>query len=121
MSCLQNTADLRPAQYNISLWRNDSWMQTFAIKANDIPVDLTGSTILIQIRKKANASTIDLSLTNGDGISIIGDDMNMIVVSKKVEILAGNYVYDINVTFPSGEVKTYVWGNFLVQEDVSKA
>lgn len=121
MSCSSSTADFRPAQYNIQLWRNDSWVQTFAITAENVAVDLTGSTITIQVRKTANASVVDLSLsTGGNGITISGVGNNQIVLNKVVNIAAGNYLYDMNVTFPSGVVKTYVWGTFLVQEDITK-
>ena len=121
MSCSSSTADFRPAQYNIQLWRNDSWVQTFAITAENVPVNLTGSTITIQVRKTANATAVDLSLsTGGLGITIAGASNNQIVLNKVVNIAAGNYLYDMNVTFPSGVVKTYVWGTFLVQEDITK-
>jgi hypothetical protein len=121
MSCSSSTADFRPAQYNIQLWRNDSWVQTFAITADNVAVNLTGSTITIQVRKTANATAIDLSLsTGGNGITISGVGNNQIVLNKVVNIAAGNYLYDMNVTFPSGVVKTYVWGTFLVQEDITK-
>jgi hypothetical protein len=120
MSCSTTTADFRPAQYNIQVWRNDSWVQTFAITADNVAVNLTGSTITIQVRKTANASTIDLTLSTGDGITISGASNNQIVLNKVVNISAGNYLYDMNVTFPSGVVKTYVWGSFLVQEDITK-
>lgn len=120
MSCSSTTADFRPAQYNIQLWRNDSWVQTFSITADNVAVNLTGSTITIQVRKTAFATTADLTLTNGDGVAIAGVSNNQIVLNKVVNIAAGNYLYDINVTFPSGVVKTYVWGTFLVQEDITK-
>ncbi len=122
MSCSSSTADFRPAQYNIQIWRNDSWMQTFAITADNVAVNLTGSTIEIQVRKTANATVADLTLkTGGNGITISGANNNQIVLNKVVNIPAGNYLYDMNVTFPSGLVKTYVWGTFLVQEDITKA
>ena len=122
MSCSSSTADFRPAQYNIQIWRNDSWMQTFAITADNVAVNLTGSTIEIQVRKTANATVADLTLkTGGNGITISGASNNQIVLNKVVNIAAGNYLYDMNVTFPSGLVKTYVWGTFLVQEDITKA
>jgi hypothetical protein len=120
MSCSSTTADFRPAQYNIQLWRNDSWVQTFSITANNVAVNLTGCTIVIQVRKTAFATTADLTLSNGDGVTISGASFNQIVLNKVVNIAAGNYLYDINVTFPSGVVKTYVWGTFLVQEDITK-
>lgn len=121
MSCSSTTADLRPAQYNVQIWRNDTWAQVFAISANDVPVNLSGSTITIQVRKTATASSIDLSLSTADSsITIGGVNNNQITLNKKVTIAAGSYLYDMNVAFPSGEVKTYVWGTFFVQEDITK-
>jgi hypothetical protein len=122
MSCNNSTsADLRPAQYNVKIWRNDTWSQTFAILADVTPVDLSGSTILIQVRPTPTSASVELTLsTANSSISIGGVDRNQITLNKKVEVTAGSYVYDMNVTFPSGEVKTYIWGNFIVQEDITK-
>jgi hypothetical protein len=122
MSCNNSTsADLRPAQYNVKIWRNDTWSQTFAILADVTPVDLSGSTILIQVRPTPTSTSVELTLsTANSSISIGGVDRNQITLNKKVEVAAGSYVYDMNVTFPSGEVKTYIWGNFIVQEDITK-
>lgn len=122
MSCNTNTsADLRPAQYNIKIWRNDSWAQTFALLADTTPIDLTGCTIVVQVRTSADAPTAALTLSTTEGtISIGGVDYNQITLNKVVNIAAGSYVYDMNVHFPSGEVKTYIWGTFFVQEDITK-
>lgn len=121
MSCNNtNGADLRPSQYNVSIWRNDTWSQTFSIRSNGEPMDLRGSQVKIQIRKKAGDQHNLLELSLDNGISLIGNDFNQIYLHKKVEIASGNYVYDINVTYPNGDVKTLVWGNFFVQEDVTK-
>jgi hypothetical protein len=120
MSCNSSTGDLRPAQYNVQLWRNDTWAQTFAITANDVAVDLSGSTILIQVRTKPTSTDVVLSLVTGTSITIGGVGKNEITLNKIVNIAAGSYVYDMNVTFPSGLVKTYIWGTFLVQEDITR-
>ena len=122
MSCNSTSADLRPAQYNVKIWRNDSWAQVFAILADTTPIDLSGSTILIQVRPTPSSTEVALTLSTTDSsIGIGGVDSNQITLNKIVDIAAGNYVYDMNVTFPSGEVKTYLWGNFIVTEDISKA
>lgn len=121
MSCTSSTtADLRPAQYNVQIWRNDSWAQTFAITANDVAVDLSGCTILIQVRTKPSSTDVALELETGSSITIGGVGNNEITLNKVVDIAAGNYVYDMNVTFPSGLVKTYIYGTFLVQEDITR-
>jgi hypothetical protein len=115
------TADLRPAQYNVQIWRNDTWSQVFTITSNSVAVNLTGCTIVIQVRKSAAAESIDLSLsTTESSITIGGANSNQITLKKIVNIAAGNYLYDMNVTFPSGQVKTYIWGSFFVQEDITK-
>ena len=122
MSCNSTSADLRPAQYNVKIWRNDSWAQTFALLADTTPIDLSGCTILIQVRPTPSSASVVLELTTDDSsIGIGGVDNNQITLNKIVDVAAGTYVYDMNVTFPSGEVKTYLWGNFIVTEDISKA
>jgi hypothetical protein len=121
MSCSTTTADLRPAQYNVQIWRNDTWSQVFTISANSVAVNLTGCTIIIQVRKTASSSDVVLSLSSADTSIVIGGvSSNQITLKKVVNIAAGSYVYDMNVTFPSGLVKTYVWGTFFVQEDITK-
>ena len=122
MSCNSTSGDLRPAQYNVKIWRNDSWAQTFALLADTTPIDLSGCTILIQVRPTPSSASVVLELTTDDSsIGIGGVDSNQITLNKIVGVAAGTYVYDMNVTFPSGEVKTYLWGNFIVTEDISKA
>jgi hypothetical protein len=122
MSCSSSTiADLRPAQYNVQIWRNDTWSQIFTLTANNVAIVLTGSTITIQVRKTAASPDVLLSLSTTDSsITIGGVGYNQITLNKVVNLTAGSYVYDMNVTFPSGLVKTYVWGTFFVQEDITK-
>lgn len=120
MSCTNSTADFKPAQYNVQMWKSDSWTQVFALKANDVPIDLTGSNIEIQLRKTPASTTAELTLTLGSGITISGVDNNEIIINTIVDINAGSYVYDMTVVFPSGIVKTYVWGTFIVYEDITK-
>jgi hypothetical protein len=61
-----------------------------------------------------------LTLTNGSGITIGGASNNQITISKLINIDKGNYVYDMNVAFSGGVVKTYLTGDFIVYDDVTK-
>jgi hypothetical protein len=45
---------------------------------------------------------------------------NQITVNKLVDIAKGNYVWDMQVTFTSGVVKTYLEGDFIVYDDITK-
>jgi hypothetical protein len=121
MSCLSTNADFRPAQYNISIWRNDTWSQVMVITANDVPVSLVGSEVEIQVRKKPNSDTAEMTLTEQNGgVTVGGVNNNQITINYPVDIAAGPYVYDMVVVFPNGNEKTYIWGNFIVYEDITK-
>lgn len=121
MSCNQSNADFRPANYNIQIWRNDTWSQVFLLTANEVPIDLTGSTVEIQVRQRPNSETALLTLTEANGaITVGGVDDNQITINYGVDIAAGSFVYDMTVLFPNGNEKTYIWGNFIVYEDITK-
>jgi hypothetical protein len=121
MSCLSTNADFRPAQYNISIWRNDTWSQVMVITANEVPVSLVGAEVEIQVRKKPNSDTAEMTLTEQNGgITVGGVNNNQITINYPVDIAAGTYVYDMVVVFPNGNEKTYIWGNFIVYEDITK-
>lgn len=122
MACANTNADFRPANYNIQIWRNDTWSQVFQLTANEVPIDLTGSYIEIQVREYPDSSSAKLTLDNEDngGIIIGGLDNNQIYINKAVDVNAGTYVYDMVVQFPNGNEKTYIWGNFIVYEDITK-
>jgi hypothetical protein len=122
MSCAQSNADFKPANYNIQIWRNDTWSQVFLLTANTVPISLVGAEVEIQVRKRPNSETAELTLTElaGGGIVVGGVNNNQITINKQVDIAAGTYVYDMVVLFPSGNEKTYIWGNFIVYEDITK-
>lgn len=113
-------SDFRPGRNDVMITRNDTWVQSFVLTASTVPVDLTGSTITIQIRKGCDGVLALTASTGGNGVTISGAGNNQINVSKLINIEKGKYVYDINVAFNSGVVKTYLEGDFIVYEDVTK-
>jgi hypothetical protein len=120
MSC-NNSADLRPATYNIQIWKDDNWAQTFALFANDVAINLTGAYCEIQIRPSIKSTTVSATLdSTGGGISIGGVNNNLITVDYPITIAAGNYVYDMTVVFPDDFTKTYIWGTFIVYQDITQ-
>jgi hypothetical protein len=112
--------DLRPVNFPIKCWRNDTLTLNFEMKVNDVPLDLSGATVRMQIRPSYGSNTLTLSIAEGTGITVTGDDDNIVSISKLITITAGEYVYDLEIQYASGEVKTYVQGAFSVHEDVTK-
>jgi hypothetical protein len=120
MSCISTNADFRPAQYNISIWKTNTWSQIFLLTANTVPIDLSTAAVEIEIRKTISSTTVDLTLTEGGGgITVGGANNNMITINKDINLAAGNYVYDMAVKFSNTNIKTYIWGNFIVYQDIT--
>lgn len=113
-------SDFRPGRNDVQIWRNDTWKQTFVLTQNSAPINLTGATITIQVRKGCDGVLALTASTGGNGVTIGGASSNQITVDKLVNIAKGKYVYDINVVFTTGYVRTYLEGDFIVYEDVTK-
>jgi len=120
MSCNPSNADFRPANYNIQIWQNNTWSQILQLTANTVPIDLTGALVEIQIRTRPTSTTALLTLTSGHGLTVGGLNHNQITINQAVSISAGSYVYDLTIQFPNQNVKTYIWGNFIVFQDITQ-
>lgn len=90
------------------------------LTTNSTAINCTGATITIQVRLGCGG-TLALTASTTDGsITIGGAGNNEITVNKLVAIAKGKYIYDMNVVFSSGYVRTYLEGDFIVYDDVTK-
>lgn len=96
---------------------------TFQLKINNVAVNLTGAVIKMQLRKKYSDIVAALSLTSASsvGITITNAATGEFKINQQIiDIEVYNYVYDIQITFSSGIVKTYVQGGFNVEPEVTR-
>ena len=112
--------DLRPVNFPIKILRNDTLNTVLEFKVNDVPLDLSSAAVRMQIRPAAGSNTLSLGLTEGSGISVGGTDNNLVTLNKVINIASGTYAYDLEIDFGANVVKTYLKGDFIVTEDVSK-
>lgn len=85
------------------------------------PVDLTGASILMQIKKSASDDEPVLEFTETDGITITDAVNGQFQIDEVIiEILPKIYQYDIQITLSNGKVKTPIDGTFTVSSDVSR-
>lgn len=95
----------------------------FEVKKNGTAINLTGATIRMQLRKEYEDVTPALSLTSAAsaGITITNASSGLFKINAQIiNIEVFNYVYDIQFTLSSGEVKTYVKGGFNVTPEVTR-
>lgn len=107
------TSDFKPAELDIEIVKGDYWVETFALSVDGTPINLSTADVHIQVTQGCSTSVL-WEATVGDGITIGGVSNNQINVSKLVNLAEGNYEYDLKVTYTTGVVKTYLWGNFNV-------
>lgn len=106
--------DLRRANQDIRVMKGDTWTIEGRLKDSEgNAIDLTGATILAQLRKSATSSTsvtLDAEIT---------DDVNGVFTFGQEEADTGG-VYDVQITMSGGAVRTYLGGQLLVSQDVSR-
>lgn len=118
--------------YNITATRGDTFKGiTFALFSQEtevdpeVPIDLTGASFKMQVRQEADSQAIVMtwdSTTVGD-FAVLGVDNNQLKVMPKLvpaNAPSRACVYDLQITYPSGEVQTYVGGDFKIVKDVTR-
>src|SRR5690348_2430996 len=110
-------SDYTPYEWNMTLYRDDTWPRnSFSIvDANNSPRPLDTASIKMQIRKNVGEAPVK-ELTHLSGFVVTG---NSVVFNTTVDLPAGSYVYDIEITYLSGEVKTYFQGKIKVKNGVT--
>lgn len=94
----------------------------FEVKINDVAVDLTDAIIRMQLRKEYGG-VVALSLTSvaNAGITITDSEAGLFKINKQViDVSPYNYLFDIEIHFDNGDIKTWVSGNFLILADVTR-
>ena len=87
------------------------------------PIDLTGALVRIQFKKdkRSQCPALELNSLAGGGITITTPLEGKFRIDKRViDIEAGTYEYDVEITLANGEVHTYVEGTLTILQDVTR-
>ncbi len=89
---------------------------TFQINIDNVPMDLTGAIIRMQLRKEAGAPVVftpTITLTDADG--------GQFLINKQIiDINACTYKYDIEIEEADGDVWTWISGLFTITNDITR-
>lgn len=104
-------------------FKNHKKGDTFKARKFTFPFVITGASILMQFRLKQTSSTITESLyewkTSDNTFEIINANV-VVMTSKKIDVMPGVYDYDLQITFPNGDVFTYFEGSQKITQDISR-
>jgi hypothetical protein len=114
------------AIHHFKVYSGDTWEATLTLTdVGNIPLDLTGAIVKLQVRRQIGQSVV-FELTNQvatdglHGIELSGLTSNVINIKKIVTLNGGNFKYDLQVTYPTGVIKTYLRGDFIVTDDITE-
>lgn len=102
-------------EYNIVIRQGDTFNRALTITSNGSAYNLTNTTAQFTVRSGEDA-TVQLSLTNGSGITLGGTagTANITATSTQTSAIeAGVYTYDFTLTSGSS-VTTFLAGSFKV-------
>ena len=113
-----------PGKYNIVCPQGSTLDQQLTYSIDEVDVDLTGYSARMQVREKHTSTTASVSLTNTNGGIVLGGALGTIniVVSaaQSSELVAKEYVYDLELVSSSGTVTRLIEGKFIVTPEVTK-
>lgn len=111
--------------HNIKVEQGATFSQTFTWKINSNPVDLTGYLARLKVRdttRRASANEV-ISLTSPSGGIVLGGAAGTIAVtisaSSTASLLAGKYIYDLELVSPNTSVTRLIKGSFTVLSEVT--
>lgn len=109
---------------DLCVYRRDTFEhQLLWLDANGAPVDLNGYTAKMEVRKTESSTTVIMTATDGDGITLggVAGTVDILLTPAKTDIATTEQVYDLQVinTGGDGKVTTLVRGLFPVVQDVT--
>jgi hypothetical protein len=104
-----------PAMVNLTAYRGDTWAQTFRLKRESVPVDLTGAVIESWARSGVNGAITHLVVTVTDAAA--GEFQ---LSYDPAGLASASYSYDVEVT-QDGVITTWIRGTLTVTADVTNA
>lgn len=110
---------------NITIEQGATYTYNLIYKdSNSVPVDLSGYTARMQVRKtKANTETL-LDLTTENGCIVLGGSLGTIAITASATLTAAidakAGVYDLELVSPSGAVKRLIEGEVTISLEVTR-
>lgn len=110
-------------QHNFNIDQGTTWNRTITwTDSNNDPIDLSGYTARMKLKRQKGSATADLTLTTeNDGIAI--DALNGAITLSLSPIqtagLDSSYVYDLEVVSGAGDVTRLLQGRIIVDGEVT--
>jgi hypothetical protein len=122
--------DELPLAYDIRTRRGDTYRRRVTITDSSTGAgdDLSGATLLAQVRETSNSDTVLFTLeTTPDADQVANPGLlDLVIPSATTSTFPKDFVdmrigyWDLQVTWPSGDVTTYLEGEVVSKGDISR-
>jgi hypothetical protein len=114
---------MNPAKYSITYPQGSTLKYQLTYMIGRFPVNLTGYSARLQVRETHRSPNTLVSLTTENGITL-GDKQGTIQIVIPADVTTyfhpTNYVYDLELVSPGGEVTRILEGTFKVTPEVTR-
>lgn len=102
--------------------RGDTWdgINSIGISVNGVPVNLSGAVISMELREDYDAPAAFSLSTTTSTVSVLPSLSAFTIPPVLIDIPPATYLYDIQITYPTGIIKTYMEGKWEIYFDVTK-
>lgn len=101
--------------------RGDTWdgINSISISVNGVPIVLSGASVKMEFRQDIDSPVVMTFSTEDGGINILNAN-TIRLMPRKIEVPFATYQYDLQVTYPTGVVKTYMAGIWPIVADITE-
>ena len=108
-------------ELDIIVKAGDSFSRSIAAKNPDTSdYNFASHSARMQIKKSVSDFVPVLSLTVGSGITLSTGSIVHSATASQMQLEPREYVYDLEVVLPSGNIQTWLKGKFIVNGDVTR-
>lgn len=115
---------MKPGHYNIKFYRGTTLDIEITYSINNVPVDLTGYTAIMDVRPAPDSATLITQLTTENGGITLNQPTGMVQIFISAEdsgdLPLGQFQYDLNIISPSDFVTKLIKGAFVVLDPVTE-
>ena len=114
---------MKPGRSNFEIVQGDTFTSKPAWKVNNAYVDVTGYSALMDVKIAPTSVSNIIELSSANGRITVGTTDGTFTLNltpaETTDIPVGNYVYDLQITSPTGTVYTLLAGGFTITSQVS--
>ncbi len=105
-----------PKEYHLTIYRGDSYRWQYVLwldSARTQPVDLTGVTVAAALRQSSTTTPLACTVTDNT------IDVVLVPATSAALAVTSSGRWDLQLTYPTGDIKTIVAGTLTVRGDVT--